>query len=150
MNKRGLSLMEVIVSALILAITVGGVLYVFSTEKGVVARTGRQVQAMDFARQTLEELKNAVSADTWPFSGTTGTPNSTRDDLGGLKADVTFTDTLDAGAFRDKFFGGRKYTVTNIDADTGVDAEGDGFPANDVDYKMVEVVVEWEEPAIEE
>jgi len=143
MNKQGLSLMEVIVSALILAITVGGVLYIFSTEKGVVARTGRQVQAMDFGRQTLEELKNAVNVDDWPLE----TSGGTRPDQGRLAVGVGITAALDAGAFKDKFFGVRNYEVTNIDADEGVDAEGDGDPANDVDYKMATVTVEWEEPA---
>ncbi len=117
--------MEVIISALILAITVGGMLYIFSTEKGVVARTGRQVQAMDFGRQTLEELKNEVGADTWPAGGR-------------LAVGVGITDALDSGAFKDKFFGGRTYEVEDIDAD------GTGDP---VDYKMATVTVSWEEPA---
>ena len=125
MNKQGLSLMEVIVSALILAVTVGGILYIFSTEKGVVARTGRRVQAMDFSRQTLEELKNAVGADTWPDQGFLGTVGA------------AITDPLDAGAFADKFGGSRSYEVVDIDVDF------DGT----TDYKQVSVTIIWEEPA---
>lgn len=125
MNKHGLSLMEVVISALILAVTVGGVLYIFSTEKGVVARTGRQVQAMDFGRQTLEELKNAVGADTWPDQGFLGTVGA------------AITDPLDAGAFKEKFLGTRSYEVEDVDVDF------DGT----TDYKKVSVTVTWEEPA---
>lgn len=128
MNMRGLTLMEVIVAALILAITVGGVLYIFSTEKGTVAWTGRRVQAMDFGRQTLEALKNEVGADTWPDAG----------DL----AEVTDKDVPlapgEPSAFREKFTGTRSYTVENINADSAGDP---------VDYKSVTVTVDWEEPA---
>lgn len=131
MNKQGLTLIEVIVSAVILALTVGGVLYIFSTEKGVVARIGRQVQAVDFARQTLEELKNEVDADTWPNTGGLGTVG------------VAITEPLSPGEpsdFRDKFGGAREYTVTNIDADGNTTYEYD-------EYKAVTVKVEWTEPA---
>lgn len=123
MNKYGFSLIEVIVAALILVLTVGGILFVFSTEKGVVSRTGRKVQAMDFARQTLERLKNEVSAETWSAGG----------DLG--QVGVAITEPLSAGEFRDKFNATRSYIVTNVNPDGG-----------EVDYKSVTVTVEWEEP----
>lgn len=126
MNKTGLSLVEVIIASLILAGTVGALLFVFSTEKGVAARAGRRIQAMDFARQTLEELKNEVDANTWPNSGA-------------LKSAVGVAATLPTSELKDKFSGTRSYTVTDIDADGE-----DGY--EDDEYKQVTVTVSWTEP----
>jgi len=138
MKKHGLTLLEVIVASLVLAITVGGVLYIFSTEKGIVARTGRQVVAMDFTCQQLEDLKNAVTAggaDAWP-GGTLDETDSAWGDPGTWNA---WEDLSGEFAWAGKFGGqGRRYRVQNIDAD------GAGEP---VDYKQVQVVVDWDEPA---
>lgn len=140
MNKHGLTLMEVIVSALILAVTVGGVLYIFATEKGVVARTGRRIEAMDFARQTLEELKNAVTAggtNAWP-GGALAQTDAAWGDPGVWNNWVGLSADSNLGS---KFTGeGRRYRVQNIDPD------GDG----EIDYKQVQVVVDWGEPSLEE
>ena len=126
MNKHGFTLVEVIISALILALSVGGVLFIFSTEKGVVARTGRRIQAMDFARQTLEELKDEVGADTWPTGGRLGIVG------------VATPDLLPAGDFKDVFNGSRSYTVTDMDPN---------LSGGDPDYKSATVTVSWTEPA---
>ena len=82
---------------------------------------------MVFARQTLEELKNAVGADTWPNSGLLGTVG------------VGITATLPGSELKSKFSGTRNYTVTNIDAD-GVG----GY--EDDEYKQVTVTIDWTEP----
>ncbi len=127
-NKHGFSLTEVIVSALILALTAGGVLYMFSTEKGIAARSGRQIRAMDFTRQTLEELRNAVGADTWPATGN-------------LSAGAHTTEaflSLAGTELGDTFGGSREYQVADIDPDSS-----GGAP----DYKSVTVTVNWTEPA---
>lgn len=126
MNRQGLTLVEVIVSTLLLVLTVGGVLFIFSIEKGAVTRTGRRMQAMDFARQTLEQLKNAVDANTWPNSGNLS---------GGEHTAETFL-SLSGTELGDKFGGTREYTVTDKNPDA--DAE--------IDYKEVTVTVDWTEP----
>ena len=123
MNRHGFTLVEVIVSAVILAVAVGLLLQVFSTESGVLDRTGRRMQAMDFARQKLEELKNAVDAQTWPNTGD-------------LAAGVGIAATLPDSELKDKFSGTRTYTVTNMDIDGG-----------GLDYKRVSVTVDWSEPS---
>ena len=123
----------------------GGVLYVFSTEKGVVARTGRRIQAMYFVRQKLEELKNKVGGDTWPG----GDLAETDPTWAGTEENWTSWELL-TGDFGEggKFEGqGRRYRVRNIDADTTFDSDNDGDATNDIDYKQVEVVVDWQEPA---
>ncbi|GAG34459.1 unnamed protein product [marine sediment metagenome] len=126
MNNRGLTLIEVIISALILSIAVGGILLVFTTEKGVVSHTGRRVQAMDFTRQTLEQLKNAVGADTWPAAGdlSSGTHNS--------EGFLTLPGDFGPGG---RFAGaGRSYTVNDV------------LDSGDIIYKSVTVTVDWSEP----
>ncbi len=128
MNKHGFTLVEVVISALILTFAVGGLLFVFSTEKGVVSRTGRKTQAMDFARQTLEGLKNDVNALTWPNAGNLGT----------VGTDITVG--LPSSELRDKFGGTRHYRVTNINAD------GDAAYEDD-EYKQVTVTIDWTEPS---
>jgi Tfp pilus assembly protein PilV len=122
-NTHGLTLVEVIVASVILVITVAAVLLVFITEEEAVARAGRRMQAIDFCRQTLEELRNSVGADTWPTNGllATGGP---------------YAHSLPLSELRDKFSGTRQYTVTDIDAD--IDGE--------IDYKSVTVTVTWQGP----
>lgn len=127
MNKHSLTLLEVVISALILSITTASILYLFSTGKIVVSHTGRRIQAMDFARQTLEELRNAVSADTWPNTG----------DLAG---GGPTSQPLSPSKLRDNFSGTREYTVTDIDADGDTVYE-------DGEYKRVTVTVDWSEPS---
>ncbi|MCQ9208804.1 MAG: prepilin-type N-terminal cleavage/methylation domain-containing protein [Omnitrophica bacterium] len=124
MNKHGLTLMEVIIAALVLSIAVGGVLYIFSTEKGTIAWTGRRVQAMDFGRQTIESLKNEVDATTWEQAGEPLT----------LQGETTWESL--SGDFGTKFSGQRRYrvdSVPGIDPNTG--------------YRSVTITVDWSEPA---
>lgn len=129
MNKRGLSLIEVIISSLILSLSVGCVLFVFSTERGVVEGSGRDIQAMNFARERLEELRNEVRA-TWENPG---------EPLKGTDPAWTAWQTLSGdygpgGKFQGQ---GRRYKVRNIDADGAGES---------IDYKEVTVVVDWAEP----
>jgi type II secretory pathway pseudopilin PulG len=135
MNKKGMTLAEVIVSAVILALTVGGMLYIFTTERGAVAISGRNVQALDFAQQTLEELKNAVDANTYD----TGALQETDADWDGADAGDWQTAPIPGGDLGPggKFAGaGRSYRVRDKDVDLD----------NETDYKEVEVVVDWTEP----
>ena len=138
-QKYGLTLIEVIISSLILSITVGSILYLFSTQEVVVARTGRRVEAMNFARQTIEQLKNEVRNDTW-LVGTLSAGTHTI-------ASEAFL-SLSGTELGDKFPGqGRTYTVTDIDADNTFNSDGIGGTNDDIDYKKVTVTVDWTEPS---
>jgi prepilin-type N-terminal cleavage/methylation domain-containing protein len=124
MRKQAFTLLEVIISSLILSITVAGVLYIFSAEKGVVARTGRRVIAMEDARRILETLRNKVNKDEdeeWPD--------------GDSWFEGTHTETIGSKAL---FNATRIYTVEDID----LDSPADGYP----DYKKVTVTISWSEP----
>jgi len=136
MHKQGFSLMEILIAMIILMIAVGGVLLVFPTEKKAVTIANRKLIALSYANEVTEELKNAVGADTWPNAG----------DLGAVVG-VPNTRLLPAGKLRDIFGGTRTYTVVeNVDADPGFDSDGNGDPTDDIDYKKVEITVDWNEP----
>jgi len=121
-NKSGLSLIEVIIASLLLALTVGCLLFVFSMEKGVIEGSGRKIQAMNFGCEQLETLKNAVSA-TWEE---TGQPLAASSGWQALRGELG---TTFAGQ-------GIRYDVTDFDPD------GDGA----TDYKQVTVTVDWADP----
>lgn len=65
-KHQGLSLVEVVVSLVLLSVLALGVSSVFSLVSSPDRRSetgSRDLQAANYARQTLEELKNAVSSD---------------------------------------------------------------------------------------
>ena len=127
MEKRGFTLVEVIVASLILVFTVAGMLFIFASEKAALERAGRRIQAMDFARQTLEQLKNEVRADTW-LTGTisAGTHNT-----------EAFL-SLSGYKLGDSFNAAREFTITDIDIDSS---------GGDPDYKSITVAVDWVDPS---
>lgn len=127
MRNQGLTLAEVIVSALILLLTTGGVMLIFSTERAAVTGTGRKMQAMDFSRQVLEKLKNDVRADTW---------NKNNEPL--TVRNWTSYETL-PGTFGTNFSGRRRYRVDSV---SGVDSS--------TGYRSVTVEVDWQEPEVPE
>jgi len=121
MEKRGFTLVEIIVASLILVFTVAGMLFIFSSEKAALERAGRRIQAMDFARQTLEQLKNEVRADNWD----TGTND--------LRIHTEAPQAL-LGKLGANFAAQRGYVVT-------------AGPAPIADsYRIVTVTVNWSEP----
>lgn len=65
MNRSGLTLLEVLIAVLILSLSVGGILLIFSTEKVALSSTQRKMQGIGFCAQTLEHLKNEVGEDSW-------------------------------------------------------------------------------------
>lgn len=63
--KNGMSLVEVVISMLLLGLIVTGMYATFSLiGNGPNATSAAQLQAVNYARQTLEQLKNAVSVDS--------------------------------------------------------------------------------------
>ncbi|MCX5715784.1 MAG: prepilin-type N-terminal cleavage/methylation domain-containing protein [Candidatus Omnitrophica bacterium] len=113
MNK-GMTLLEVMISMLILGLAAASIYATFAVVgKGPQKSSATDLQAMNYARETLEKLKNAVST------------NSTRSTL--LDAGTNKSDAVAGGVFT------RTYDVVDIDAND------DGI----VDYKKVTVTVKW-------
>jgi len=135
-KKRGFTLVEIMVSMFLLSTVVAGMLVVFVVGRRSVGLAGHRVQAMDFARETIEELKGRVGGYLLDPS----IPES--DDLNeGDHDSATDPDicTLPAGDFRDTFGGARIYTVVN---------EPPGSADGQENYKKVTVTVSWNEPEL--
>ena len=95
------------------------------------------MQAMDLARDTLEELRGKVDGSNWPEGNLSaaGNPHNTEGFLSMANYELGY-----------EFGGTREYTVTNIDASNAIDSDGDTDFTNDIDYKAVTVTVQWNEP----
>jgi len=67
--RKGVTLVEVITGALILAIAFGGLLATFVSVRRYVKRANKRLIAANLVSQTLSDLYRAVREDTWD-SGT--------------------------------------------------------------------------------
>jgi Tfp pilus assembly protein PilV len=110
-----MTILEVVISMLLLAIAVAGIYATFA----VVGKGPRQggtsdLRAINCARETLERLKNAVSAEA-----ARSVP---------LNAGTNKSDPVTGGTYT------RTYDVVD-----GPDSNSDGVP----DYKKVTVTVKW-------
>ena len=65
MSKRSFTLLELLVSAIILVMTLAGLLATFVAARRAVIRSSRRVATFNIARKTLESLYEAVDASTW-------------------------------------------------------------------------------------
>lgn len=125
MNKRGMTFTEIIVAMLILSLVVAGSFAAFSVGEKFTGRAQNRTIAMNFARQTLEGLRNDVRASTWP-----GGPGDPLEEDSGLPHNVSITaGRLPAGATQ-------SYKVTDVDVDSD----------SVIDYKIVTVTVNWTAP----
>ncbi len=124
MKKSGLTLLEVMVSMVILSISVAGMLAALTMGRKNISVPDHQIAALNYAQEKLEGLKGKAGV----YSVTPG-----RGDLN----QGTYGFTLPAGEIKDDFGGTGSYTVTNI---SGNDV-GDTYQ-----YKKVTVTVSWTEP----
>ncbi|MFH1246016.1 MAG: prepilin-type N-terminal cleavage/methylation domain-containing protein [Candidatus Omnitrophota bacterium] len=120
LKKNGTTLIEVMISALILAITIAGLFASFSTAQSLVSHAGRLIPAKDFAQQTLETLRKEVRDDSW--------------NTGELRVQETSWEPL-PGTFGTIYSGQRKYAVENSP-----------FPVDGSGGRKVTVTVDWQEP----
>ncbi|MFC1699023.1 hypothetical protein ACFL1I_03560 [Candidatus Omnitrophota bacterium] len=128
MDNKGLSLAEVMVASVLIALTTGLVLNVFTQEMGTVAMSGRRIEAFNLCAQTQEHLKYEVAADTWPGGSLSA----------GIHAAEPFLSLVgtDLGS---RYSGTRTYAVT--------DQDPNGSGSFDIDeYKQITVTVGWTEP----
>ncbi|RKY44884.1 MAG: hypothetical protein DRP80_00815 [Candidatus Omnitrophota bacterium] len=65
MSKKSLTFLEILVSALILATALGGVLASFVSVRKAVLRSDKRLAAFNIARGILEDLYKEVREDTW-------------------------------------------------------------------------------------
>lgn len=135
MNQKALSLIEIVVSMVILSLLALSVSATMSFVTGTQSKRGAtgtlEAQATNYARQTIEELKNAVSTETATGQHGEKLVDSDATTVGG----TSYTSTLPSGALKDSYKGTRQYTVWDVDSNN------DGV----TDYKKVEVTVQWQE-----
>lgn len=151
-NYKGMSLIEIVVSMLVLAVAALGVASTISLVNSKQMRSAGggslDLQAASFARQTLEELKNAVTTDTagagarlldvsydspcqadaGEICGTKNPPYTEYSETGTLPAG---SDLVTKSSARS-----RVYRVWDI-------SSGTKTAGTDVAYKKVTVVVDW-------
>lgn len=65
MNKKGVSLVEVTIAALIFSIAAAGLFIVLSQQRQTSDRSERRLQAAYYAKQLLEELRAKVDQRNW-------------------------------------------------------------------------------------
>ena len=111
-NRRGMSLIEVVISMLILAIcglaVTATVALLNSAQMRSAGGSSLDLQALNYARETLESLKNAVSSDaTRAAPLTIGVHNDATTALPACVAGVGACNLLNHG-------GMRTYTVANV------------------------------------
>jgi type II secretory pathway pseudopilin PulG len=102
LNKRGITLVETIVSAVILGITLGVLLNSFVSGRVAATMSRHHLQAMEIARQKMEELRelgyNKIYDDETGSVYTDFDPGPftvTIDDGGTANEDFNFNDILD-------------------------------------------------------
>lgn len=120
--RRGFSLLEVLVAMVLLGIIVSGMLATFSiVGKGPGKLSVPELQALNYARYTLENLSNSISED--PVRGAALLDDNPDPNIG-----TTYSvPIVDLPTFT------REYTVNDVDMN------GDGV----IDYKSVTVTVQW-------
>lgn len=63
--RSGFTLIEIIISALIMAITIGGLFSVFIAANRYTFRTGRRLEAVNLIQEQIEFRRQAVRQDWW-------------------------------------------------------------------------------------
>ncbi len=94
-NKKGFTLAEILISALILVIASVGLFTSFIAANRYVNMSKRRMAAVNLARQVSEKLYASVSADTW----TDGVNNLMTCPPGTTNNDYPCTKTVPAGEY---------------------------------------------------
>lgn len=76
MNKKGFTLLEILIAALIMVMVMAGLTYVFLAGKGHLAHTRSRIQAAELGRLFLAPLQMDVRQDTWDQSPVDPAPNN--------------------------------------------------------------------------
>ncbi len=91
MNKKALTLLEIIISAVILALVITGLVNVFVAAKGLIQHSRFRMSAGEVGKKFVDPLQAYVRQDTWSSNplGTKNVPDSTN---GVYTAKYTVTD----------------------------------------------------------
>ena len=129
-HKRGFTLLEILVSAIILALLSTGVYSVLISSRYLIVRSKMRVQGLEYCRRFLEALRPYVRYDLWKKTAAQGNP---------LAAENTWYPL--PNAFQPP--SGSPYYGARFKVSNGVFGGADGF-----DYREVTVQIFWNEPGI--
>jgi len=89
MNKKALSLLEIIISTLILALVITGLINVLVAAKGFIQHTRYRVGAGEIGKEFVDPLQGYVREDTWGsnYLGNAENPPQASDPTGFYTAD---------------------------------------------------------------
>jgi len=107
MNERkkssGVSLLEIVVSMIILALVMAGLFNVFVAGRGYLIHSRCRTSASQFATKIMDPLQNEVNQSTWDTAGNrliVGSPPDTTEDINGVTYNSNFMVTdQSAGSF---------------------------------------------------
>ena len=68
MNKKSLTLLEIVISMVILALVVTGLVNVFITGKQFIQHSSYRVGAGEIGKQFIDPFQNRIRQDTWNTS----------------------------------------------------------------------------------
>jgi prepilin-type N-terminal cleavage/methylation domain-containing protein len=69
MKKKGFTLVEIMVSLVILSLLASGMLSVFVSSRKLVSRSKRRLYATEIARREIDSRRDRIRADTWCLTG---------------------------------------------------------------------------------
>lgn len=119
-NKKGFTLLEVLVASLILAVVGSGIAGVYIMEERLFVRTLHRLEAVNYARSALEELLALTGGDLEVALKV------------GDHTDPEICDLPD-GQFKERFKGALSYRVDEFQVSETTNA------------KRIEVIVKWQE-----
>jgi len=125
--ETGVSLIEVIVSSVIVAFMAITLAYLFTSERGNIENLGYRRMALKLAGEKIERLKEAGYDSTDPETD---------------MATGEHHDPLNPISMDDNVAANRSWIVEGVDDDADGTGDSDA-DNNEVDYKMVTVKVSW-------
>ena len=73
-KKSGFTLVEIMVSMIVLALLASGFFSILVSARYLVNRSAFRIAGIEVARTEIERMKTLVSADTWSLAGSTLEP----------------------------------------------------------------------------
>lgn len=90
MNKKAVTLLEILISSIILAITIGGLVSVFLTGKQFTAHTRSRMAGGELGKAFLDPLQMDVRADKWSEKCLGGNSSACPTQLHDSSQDITY------------------------------------------------------------
>ena len=94
MNKKGLSLLEILISALILSLIITGLISIFVSGKRWVSHSRARMSAGELGKLFLDPFDNDIRADEWGNNCVSGLvaacPNPQTETIGSIQYDARY------------------------------------------------------------